>query len=69
MPDLLVSDLLVSDLLMSARERTGDFAPAFARALHAEGPTVLELRIDREAVTPIASISQICAAARAADGG
>ncbi len=49
--------------------RTEDFAPAFARALGAGGPTVLELRIDREAVTPTASISQIRAAARAAAEG
>ncbi len=56
---------------MNARARTEGprSATAFARALHAEGPTVLELRIDREAVAPIASISQIRAAARAADGG
>jgi len=34
--------------------------------LGAGGSTVLELRIDREAVTPTASISQIRVAARAA---
>ncbi|MEE9209249.1 MAG: thiamine pyrophosphate-dependent enzyme, partial [Kiloniellales bacterium] len=43
--------------------RTEDFAPAFARALVAEGPSVLELRIDPEAITPTTTISQIREAA------
>jgi acetolactate synthase-1/2/3 large subunit len=43
--------------------RTEDFAPAFARALAAEGPSVLDLRIDPEAITPTTTISQIREAA------
>ena len=43
--------------------RTGEFAAAFARALAAEGPAVLDLRIDPEAITPTATISQIREAA------
>jgi len=43
--------------------RTADFAPAFARALETEGPSVLDLRIDPEAITPTASIAQIREAA------
>ncbi len=49
--------------------RTEDFAPAFARALHAEGPSVLELRVDPEALTPNASISEIREAAMKAQAG
>ncbi|MEE9209252.1 MAG: thiamine pyrophosphate-dependent enzyme, partial [Kiloniellales bacterium] len=49
--------------------RTEDFAPAFARALSAEGPSVLELRVDPEALTPNASISEIREAAMKAQAG
>jgi acetolactate synthase-1/2/3 large subunit len=43
--------------------RTADFAPAFERALAAEGPSLLELRIDPEAITPTTTIGQLRAAA------
>ncbi len=43
--------------------RTEDFAPAFERALASEGPSLLELRIDPEAITPSATLSQIREAA------
>ena len=45
--------------------RTEDFAPAFARAQRADGPALLELRIDPEAITPDHSLSEIRAAAEA----
>ena len=44
-------------------ERTEDFAPAFARANAHDGPAVLEIMIDPEALTPAASLSQIRATA------
>lgn len=47
-------------------ERTEDFAPAFARALQAAGPALIELRPDPEALTPRASLSEIRARALAA---
>jgi len=47
-------------------ERTEDFAPAFERALAAGKPALLELRVDPEALTPRASLSEIRAAALAA---
>ncbi|MDT1064216.1 thiamine pyrophosphate-binding protein [Paracoccus sp. CPCC 101403] len=40
-------------------ERTADFAAAFARADAHDGPAVLEIMIDPEALTPAASLSQI----------
>jgi acetolactate synthase-1/2/3 large subunit len=40
-------------------ERTEDFAEAFERALAAGGPAVLELRVDPEAITPRATLSEI----------
>ena len=43
--------------------RTADFAPAFERALASKGPSLLELRIDPEAITPTTTISQIREAA------
>jgi acetolactate synthase-1/2/3 large subunit len=43
--------------------RTEDFAPAFERALETEGPTLLDLRIDPEAITPTTTISKIREAA------
>ncbi len=47
-------------------DRTEEFAPAFERALVAGKPALLELRVDPEALTPRASLSQIRAAALAA---
>jgi acetolactate synthase-1/2/3 large subunit len=44
-------------------ERTEDFAAAFTRADAHDGPAVLEIMIDPEALTPAASLSQIRAAA------
>jgi acetolactate synthase-1/2/3 large subunit len=44
-------------------ERTEDFAAAFARADAHDGPAVLEIMIDPEALTPAASLSQIREAA------
>ncbi|MBI1218596.1 MAG: thiamine pyrophosphate-binding protein [Rhodobacteraceae bacterium] len=44
-------------------ERTEDFAAAFARADAHDGPAVLEIMIDPEALTPAATLSQIRAAA------
>jgi acetolactate synthase I/II/III large subunit len=40
-------------------ERTEDFADAFERALTAGRPALLELRVDPEAISPRATISQI----------
>jgi acetolactate synthase-1/2/3 large subunit len=44
-------------------ERTEDFAPAFERALKAERPALLELRIDPDAITTRTTLSAIRAAA------
>jgi acetolactate synthase I/II/III large subunit len=44
-------------------ERTADFAPAFQRALASGLPSILELRIDPEAITPSATLSDLRAAA------
>lgn len=38
-------------------ERTEDFAPAFARALASDRPTLIEVRVDPEALTPAATLS------------
>ncbi|MBA2475023.1 MAG: thiamine pyrophosphate-binding protein [Actinobacteria bacterium] len=40
-------------------ERTADFADAFERALEAGRPALLELRVDPEAITPRATLTQI----------
>ncbi|MBM3598673.1 MAG: thiamine pyrophosphate-binding protein [Alphaproteobacteria bacterium] len=40
-------------------ERTADFAPAFARALAADRPALIELRIDPEAISPRTTLSEI----------
>ncbi|MSO85377.1 MAG: thiamine pyrophosphate-binding protein [Rhodospirillales bacterium] len=48
--------------------RTEDFAPAFARALKSDRPTVLEIRLDPEAITPIAKLADVRAKALAARG-
>ncbi|HEY3228621.1 MAG TPA: thiamine pyrophosphate-dependent enzyme, partial [Roseiflexaceae bacterium] len=45
-------------------ERTGDFAPAFERALAAQRPALLELRIDPDAISPRTTLSAIRAARR-----
>ena len=75
---VLGTDLVNPDFAALARaygargetvERTEDFAPAFERALGAGGPTLIELRIDPEAVTPKASLSEIRAAAIKAQAG
>jgi acetolactate synthase I/II/III large subunit len=44
--------------------RTADFAPAFDRAQAAGRPALLELRVDPEAITPGATLSQLRAAAQ-----
>lgn len=44
-------------------EKTADFAPAFERALAAGRPALLELRLDPEAITPKASLSDLREAA------
>ncbi len=51
-----------------AVERTADFAVAFERALAAGGPALLELRVDPEAITPKATLSEIRAAAGGGTG-
>ena len=45
--------------------RTADFAPAFQRALASGKPSIVELRIDPEAITPSATLSGLRAAALA----
>ena len=44
-------------------DRTADFASAFERARDVDGPALIELRIDTEAITPATSLSAIRAAA------
>jgi acetolactate synthase-1/2/3 large subunit len=44
-------------------EATADFEPAFERALESRRPALLELRVDPEAITPRATLSQLRAAA------
>jgi acetolactate synthase-1/2/3 large subunit len=46
-------------------ERTADFAPLFEAALGADRPTIIEIMIDPEAITPRQSLSQIRTAALA----
>ena len=46
-------------------ERTADFAPAFQRAQASGKPSILELRIDPEAITPSATLAGLRAAALA----
>ena len=48
-----------------AVERTEEFLPALERALAHDGPSVIELRVDGEAITPTETISAIRAAAAA----
>ncbi len=40
-------------------ETTEDFPPAFERALAADGPTLIELKIDPQAITPAATLDQV----------
>jgi acetolactate synthase I/II/III large subunit len=40
-------------------ERTEDFRPAFARAMNAGKPAVIELKIDPEAISPLQTLSQM----------
>jgi acetolactate synthase-1/2/3 large subunit len=44
--------------------KTADFAPALERALAAKKSTLIEIKVDPEALTPRATLSQIRAAAR-----
>ena len=44
-------------------ERTADFAPAFERASAAQGPALIELRVDPEAITPATTLGAIREAA------
>ncbi len=46
-------------------EATADFAPAFRQALASSRPSVIELKLDPEALTVRQTLSQICGAARA----
>ena len=39
--------------------RTEDFAPAFERALKSDRPTVLEIRLNPEAITPITKLADV----------
>ncbi|MBE9553338.1 MAG: thiamine pyrophosphate-binding protein [Proteobacteria bacterium] len=45
-------------------EKTEEFAPAFERALAADRPSLIELRIDPEAITPVATLSGLRKQAR-----
>ena len=45
-------------------ERTDQFAAALEEALAAEGPSLIELRVDPEAITPRQTLAEIRAAAR-----
>ena len=47
-------------------ERTADFKPAFERALNAGKPSIIEVKIDPEALTPRQTLSQIRAVGKAA---
>ena len=44
-------------------ERTADFQPAFERARAADGPALIELRVDPEAITPATTLGAIRSAA------
>ena len=49
-------------------DKTAGFAPAFERAMMSDGPALLELRVDPEAITPRATITGLREAALAAKG-
>jgi acetolactate synthase-1/2/3 large subunit len=68
------TDLVNPDFVALARafgahgelvERTEEFAPAFERALESGLPALVELRVDPEAITPRATLSEIREAAQA----
>ncbi|SDF79555.1 acetolactate synthase, large subunit [Limimonas halophila] len=68
----VATDLHTPDFAAQARAQgahaetvteTGQFAPAVERALAADGPTLIEVRTDPEAITPQRSLSAIRAAA------
>jgi acetolactate synthase-1/2/3 large subunit len=70
----LATDLVNPDFVSLARsygawaelvERTEDFAPAFARALAAGRPALLELKVDPEAISTRTSLSALRQAASA----
>jgi len=73
-PDRVIgTDLVNPDFAALARAygalgetvtRTVEFAPAFKRAMAAGKPSLIEIKIDPEALTPRQSLSQIRAAAR-----
>jgi acetolactate synthase-1/2/3 large subunit len=48
--------------------RTEEFAPAFERAVAAGRPALIWIKLDPEAITPRASLSQIRATAQQAKG-
>ncbi len=50
-------------------EQTEDFAPAFEAALQATTPSVIEIRLDPEAINPRTTLSAIRAASQAASKG
>jgi acetolactate synthase-1/2/3 large subunit len=46
-------------------ERTAEFAPAFERALAADRPSLIELRVDPEAITPTTTLGELRRQAKA----
>jgi acetolactate synthase-1/2/3 large subunit len=50
-------------------ERTEEFAPAFEQALRATTPSLIEIRLDPEAITPRTTLAEIRAAAQARKSG
>ena len=66
------TDLVNPDFVALARayglhgelvEKTAEFAPAFERALAHDGPALIELRVDKEQISPRATIGGLRAAA------
>jgi acetolactate synthase I/II/III large subunit len=70
--DLVNPDFVAYALAVGAHgelvERTADFPAAFDRAVESGLPSLIELRVDPEALTPRASLSEIRASARRAPG-
>ena len=71
---VIATDLMNPDFAALARaygahgervERTDDFPSALARAREFAGPALIELLTDPEALTPVASLTQIRAEAQA----
>jgi acetolactate synthase-1/2/3 large subunit len=67
------TDLVNPDFVALARafrahgelvEHTAEFAPAFERAVESGIPALIELRVDPEAITPRATLSEIRESAR-----